>query len=78
LQKFNNSQIKQKQLSQEITEIRVNYSNLEEDISNDQTRIMKILEEQHVQDMDDFVRNYEHDPELKLVWNLGIPVFEMS
>ncbi len=78
LQKFNNSQIKQKQLSQEITEIREKYSNLEEDISTDQTRIMKILEEQHVLDMDDFVRNYQHDSELKLVWNFGIPTFEMS
>ena len=78
LQKFNNSQIKQKQLSQEITEIREKYSNLEEGISTDQTRIMKILEEQHVLDMDDFVRNYQHDSELKLVWNFGIPTFEMS
>ena len=78
LQKFNNSQIKQKQLSQEITEIRERYSGLQEDISNDQTRIMKILEEQHVHDMDDFVRNYQHDSELKLVWNFGIPTFEMS
>ena len=78
LQKFNNSQIKQKQLSQEITDIRERYFDLEEDISNDQTRIMKILEEQHVQDMDDFVGNYKHDPELKLVWNMGIPAFEMS
>ena len=78
LQKFNNSQIKQKQLSQEITDIRERYSSLEEDISNDQTRVMQILEGQHVQDLDDFVGNYNYDPELKLVWDMGIPVFEMS
>lgn len=78
LEKFNNSQIKQKQLSQEITDIRERYSDLEADISNDQRRIMKILEEQYVQDMDDFVGTYNHDLELKLVWNMGIPVFEMS
>ena len=78
LEKFNNSQIKQKQLSREITDIRERYSDLEENISNDQRRIMKILEEQYVQDLDGFVGNYSHDPELKLVWNMGIPVFEMS
>jgi hypothetical protein len=78
LQKFNNSQIKQKQLSQEITAIREKYSNLEEDTLTDQTRIMKILQEQHVLDMDDLVRNHQDDSELKLVWNAGIPTFEMS
>ncbi len=78
LQKFNDSQIKQKQLSQEITDIREKYSDLEDNISNEQTHVMKVLEDQHVKDLDDFVRNYEHDSELKLVWNFGIPVFETS
>lgn len=78
LQKFINSQIKQKQLSQEITEIRERYSKLKEDISYEQTHIIKILEKQHVKDMNDFVRGYTYDSDLRLVWNLGIPVFEMS
>jgi hypothetical protein len=78
LQKFNDSQIKQKQLSQEITNIRERHSNLEDEIFSDKIRTLKIIKEKHVGDLNDFVRNYQHDSDLKIVWNSGVPTFEIS
>ena len=78
LQKFNDSQIKQKQLSQEITNIRERHSNLEDEIFSDKIRTLKIIQEKHVGDLNDFVRNYQHDSDLKIVWNSGVPTFEIS
>lgn len=62
--------------SQQITDIREKYSQLEETMTEEKSRIMKILEKQHQKNINDFVKIYETDSEIKSVWNLQSPIFE--
>ena len=76
--KHGNTDSKRIILSQELTDMREKYSQLEENYIHDQSRILKIFQEQHVQDLDDFVKNYQYDSEINLVWNSDYPVFEIN
>ena len=76
--KFGNAESKRKILSKEVTDIREKYSQLEQSITDDKLRILNIFEEQHITDLEDFAKSYEHDDEMKLVWQYGIPVFETN
>lgn len=65
-----------KALSQQITDIREKYSQLEETMAEERSRIMKILEEQHQKNIDDFVKSYESDSEIKVAEDSQNPIFE--
>lgn len=65
-----------KALSQQITDIREKYSQLEETMTEEKSRIMKILEEQHQKNIDDFVKSYESDSEIKVAEDSQNPTFE--
>ncbi len=65
-----------KTLSQKITDIREKYANLEETMKEEKSRIIEILEKQHQKNIDDFVKSYKSDSEIKVMWNSQNPAFE--
>lgn len=77
IEKFNNDDFMSKEtLSHQITNIREKYAQLKENVLDEKSRILEILENQHQTSMDNFVKNYGSDSEMKIVWNLQNPVFE--
>ena len=75
--KFGKSDSKKIVLSREITDIREKYGALKEDLSDEKSRILKIMNKQYLKDMDDFASNYKHDSQMNLFWNSEVPVFEI-
>ncbi len=65
-------------LSKNITDLREKYSQLEDKLTDEKSRIMKNMEKQYHIDMDNFVKNYAHDSEITLVWNSEIPIFKAN
>ena len=65
-------------LSKEITDIREKYAALKDEMTDEQSRILEIMDDQYLKDMDDFANNYKHDSEMNLFWNSEVPVFEIS
>ncbi len=65
-------------LSQQITDIRERYDHLEKTMDEEKSRIMKILEEQHLENMDDFVRSHNSDSEIRAIWNSHEPTFVVN
>jgi hypothetical protein len=79
IEKFNNDDsMSKKTLSHQITNIREKYAQLEENVMDEKSRILEILEGQHQTSMDGFVKNNLSDSEIKIVWNLQNPVFEVG
>ena len=65
-------------LSKNIMDLREKYSQLEDKLTDEKSRIMKNMEKQYHIDMDNFVKNYAHDSEITLVWNSEIPIFKAN
>jgi hypothetical protein len=78
IEKHGENEFKRILLSNEITNVREKYSELEHDLLNEKSRVLSIVEEQYQKDMDNFAKNYEHDVEMNLIWNLKVPVFEIN
>ncbi|QLH06650.1 hypothetical protein [Nitrosopumilus ureiphilus] len=77
IEKFNNSgSMSKKTFSQQISDIREKYKQLEETVVDEQSRILEILENQHQTSINNFVKNYESDSEMRIIWNSQNPVFE--
>ena len=72
---FNAGHSSKDDISREITEIREKYTQLEENISDEKSRILKLLKNQQDSDIDDFVQNYEHENEISLIWNSNADSF---
>jgi hypothetical protein len=78
IEKFNkNDSMSKKAFSHEITNIREKYAQLEENIVDEKLRVLEILENQHQTSLDNFVNDYRSDFEIRLMWNLQNPVFEV-
>jgi len=78
LSKYQNIDSKKIILSKQITDLRGKYSQLEDELTDEKSRIMKIMEKQYRVDIDNFVKNYAHDSEVILVWNSEIPIFKVN
>ncbi len=66
------------EFSQQITGIRERYDGLETMMDKERSRIIEILEEQHQQNLNDFLRIHESDFEIKVTWDLHEPRFEAN
>ena len=76
--KYGKSDSKKITLSKEITDIREKYAVLKDEMVDEQSRILKIMNNQYLKDMDNFANNYKHDTEMNLFWDSEVPVFEIS
>ena len=65
-------------LSEQITDLREKYSQLEDKLTDEKSRIINTMEKQYRVDVDNFARNYAHDSEITLIWNSEIPIFEVN
>jgi hypothetical protein len=70
--------ISNKALSQKITDIREKYSHLEETVTKEKAHVLEILEKQHQKNIEEFVKSYESDSEIKTTWNSQNPTFEVK
>ena len=78
LKKHGTTDSKRLILSKEITNTRENYAELKDEMTDEKSRILKIMEKQYLNDLDDFVKNYAHDSEIFLIWSIGIPTYEIN
>ena len=67
-----------KEIGREIAKIREKYLTLEENIIDEKSRVMQILEEQYLKDIENFVRIHEEDSEIKIVWNSELPEYKAA
>jgi len=65
-------------LSKEITGIREKYDALKEEMMDEKSRILKIMNKQYHEDMENFAQNYKHDSEMNLFWDSEVPIFKIN
>lgn len=70
------SSISPEYLSRSIQNVRDMYDTLKENLSQDKTRSLEILQANHKQDMDNFVSNFESIAEVEIVWNADESKYE--
>ena len=77
IEKFNKSgSMSKKVFSHQIFDIREKYKQLEDTVVDEKSRILEILENQHQTNINNFVKNYESDSEMRIVWNSQNPTFD--
>ncbi len=77
IEKFNQSDsMSKKVFSHQISDIREKYQQLEETIVGEKSHLLEILENQHQTNINNFVKNYESDSEMSIMWNSQNPVFQ--
>ncbi len=64
--------------SQQIINIREKFDVLEKNTLDEKDNVLKILENQHIASIDEFVSLYEFDDEIKMDWNSDYPIFYPS
>lgn len=75
--KFNsNDKISKKTFTANILDIQEKYSQLEVNVIDEKLRILELLENQYTVGIHNFVKNYESDSEIKIIWNSQNPVFQ--
>ena len=65
-----------KVFSHQISDIREKYQQLEETIVGEKSHLLEILESKHQTNINNFVKNYESDSEMSIMWNSQNPVFQ--
>ncbi len=78
LEKHNGLDSERPVMGNEITDMRETYSELKDEMHDEKSRSLELLEKQHLEDLDDFAKNHAHDSEMILIWNSEIPVFEIN
>ena len=74
--KFNsNDKISKKTFTVNILDIQEKYVQLEANVLDEKLRILELLENQYQTGVHNFVKNYEFDSEIKIIWNSQNPVF---
>jgi len=75
--KFNsNDKISKKTFTVNILDIQEKYVQLEVNVVDEKLRILELLESQYQTGVHNFVKNYESDSEIKIIWNSQNPVFQ--
>ena len=77
--KFNsNDKISKKTFTVNILDIQEKYVQLEANVLDEKLRILELLENQYQTGIHNFVKNYEFDSEIKIIWNSQNPVFHAN
>ena len=75
--KFNsNDKMSKKTFTVNILDIQEKYVQLEVNVVDEKLRILELLESQYQTGVHNFVKNYESDSEIKIIWNSQNPVFQ--
>ena len=75
--KFNsNDKMSKKTFTVNILDIQEKYVQLEANVLDEKLRILELLESQYQTGVHNFVKNYESDSEIKIIWNSQNPVFQ--
>ena len=72
LTKLTNDEISSKYFSDQITNIRAKYNELEKTLIKEKFQILEIMEKSHKQELNLLVDNYDGDREIDVKWNSGI------
>ena len=65
-----------KTLTSNILDVQEKYAQLESNIDNEKSRVLNLLENQYQTGIHNFVKNYESDSEVKIIWDSQTPVFQ--
>ena len=77
--KFNsNDKMSKKTFTVNILDIQEKYVQLEANVLDEKLRILELLENQYQTGVHNFVKNYEFDSEIKIIWNSQNPVFHAN
>ena len=77
--KFNsNDKMSKKTFTVNILDIQEKYVQLEVNVVDEKLRILELLESQYQTGVHNFVKNYEFDSEIKIIWNSQNPVFHAN
>ena len=77
--KFNsNDKMSKKTFTVNILDIQEKYVQLEVNVVDEKLRILELLENQYQTGVHNFVKNYEFDSEIKIIWNSQNPVFHAN
>ena len=68
--------ISKEEFSHQIINIREKYAQLEQNVLDEKSRVFKILKYQHQKSVNNFVKDYTSDSEIKVIWDMQNPVFE--
>ena len=69
LAKLTNDEISSKNFSDQMTDIRAKYDELEKTMIKEKFQILEIMEKSHKHDLNLLVDNYDEDPEMDVKWN---------
>ena len=61
-----------------MDKIESKFSALRENIDEEQSRIIDLMDLQQQKSLTDFAKNYASDPEMTLVWDSFTPKFKMK
>lgn len=61
-----------------MDKIESKFSALRENIDEEQSRVIDLMDVQQKKSVDDFTKNYASDPEMILVWDFSTPKFKIK
>jgi len=76
LTKLTNDKISSKNFSDQMTDIRAKYSELEKIMIKEKFQILDIMDKSHKKNLNLLVDNYDDDPEIDVTWNSKNEIFQ--
>ena len=74
-EKYQSTSMSLEKFNLSMDKIESKYSVLREDIEDEQSRVMNLMNDQQEKSILDFTKNYESDSEMTIVWNSSVPEF---
>ena len=71
-----NNSMSKEEFTHQITNIREKYAQLEQTVVDEKSRVLEILKHQHQTSVNNFVKDYRSDSEIKVMWDMQNPIFE--
>ena len=77
LARLTNDEISSENFSDQMTDIREKYKELEKTMIKEKFQVLEIMEKSHKQDLNILVDNYDDDPEIDVVWNQSLGTYNV-
>ena len=77
-EKFQRTSMSLEKFNLFLEKIALKYSSLRENLEDEESRVIELMNKQKDESFVDFTKNYESDSDMNVVWNSSVPIFEMS
>ena len=78
IEKYQNTSMSSEKFTLLMDKIESKFSALRENIDEEQSRVIDLMDTQQQKSIADFAKNHASDPEMTLVWGSSPPKFEMK